>query len=164
LQLEWSNENSSFYSYKHRTNNTGWMMKWGWREGVERSANPNILRECWTFLIRIFLHQMRKQCLEFALPNPGEICKHFAGAYNSYSQTRRPLLSYFSIRKNKQGNHHNGWGSSQKSSALSILFEGGETLAVFWSHWHCCQKTTIFFVNVKKDWNGGGEKKKICVH
>ncbi len=36
-------------------------MKWRWRVGVERSANPNILRECWTFLIRIFLHQFRKQ-------------------------------------------------------------------------------------------------------
>jgi hypothetical protein len=33
----------------------------------------------------IFLHQKRKQCLEFALPKPGEICKHVAGAYNSNS-------------------------------------------------------------------------------
>jgi hypothetical protein len=31
---------------------------------------------------------MRKQRLEFALPNPGEICKHLAGAYNSNSDTR----------------------------------------------------------------------------
>jgi hypothetical protein len=33
----------------------------------------------------IFLHQKRKQCLEFALPKPGEICKRLAGAYNSNS-------------------------------------------------------------------------------
>jgi hypothetical protein len=39
-------------------------------------------------LIYIFLHQKRKQCLEFALPKPGEICKHLAGAYNSNSHTR----------------------------------------------------------------------------
>jgi hypothetical protein len=37
------------------------MMKWRWGEGVERDANPVHLRECWTFLIRIFLHQLRKQ-------------------------------------------------------------------------------------------------------
>ncbi len=51
------------------------------------------------FLIYIFLHQMRKQCLEFALPKPGEICKHLAGAYNSNSHTCRLLLSYFCMRK-----------------------------------------------------------------
>jgi hypothetical protein len=39
-------------------------------------------------LIYIFLHQKRKQCLEFALPKPGEICKHLAGAYNSNSHAR----------------------------------------------------------------------------
>jgi hypothetical protein len=39
------------------------------------------------FLNYIFLHQQRKQCLEFALPRPGEICKHLAGAYNSNSHS-----------------------------------------------------------------------------
>jgi hypothetical protein len=29
-------------------------------------------------LIYNFLHQKRKQCLEFALPKLGEICKHLA--------------------------------------------------------------------------------------
>jgi hypothetical protein len=28
------------------------------------------------------------QCLKFALPKPGEICKHLAGAYNSNSHAR----------------------------------------------------------------------------
>jgi hypothetical protein len=51
------------------------------------------------FLIHTFLHQMRKQCLEFALPNPGEICKHLAGAYNSNSHARRLSISYFCMRK-----------------------------------------------------------------
>jgi hypothetical protein len=36
-------------------------------------------------LIFIFPHQQRRQWLEFALPKPGEICKHLAGAYNSNS-------------------------------------------------------------------------------
>jgi hypothetical protein len=42
---------------------------------------------------------MRKQCLEFALLSPGEICKHLAGAYNSNSHTRGLLLSYFCMRE-----------------------------------------------------------------
>jgi hypothetical protein len=53
-------------------------------------------------------------------------------------QTVTPIgLCYLTfVCENKQGKHYN-WsesfkeGSSQKSSALSILFEGGETLAVF---------------------------------
>jgi hypothetical protein len=36
--------NSSFTWIKHRVNNTVWMMIWWWKEGVERSANPNIER------------------------------------------------------------------------------------------------------------------------
>ncbi len=48
-------------------------MKWWWTEGWNGVQTP-ILRECWMFLIYIFLHQKRKQCLEFALPKPGEIC------------------------------------------------------------------------------------------
>jgi hypothetical protein len=54
---------------------------------VERSANPNIERML-DVLIYIFLHQKRKQCLGFALPKPGEICEHLAGAYNSNSHAR----------------------------------------------------------------------------
>ncbi len=59
--------NNCFHIDEHKINNTGWMMKWWWNRGVERKANP-MLRECWRFLIYIFLHQQRKQCLEFALP------------------------------------------------------------------------------------------------
>jgi len=36
--------NNSFSLINHRISNTGWMMKWWWSEGVERSANPNIER------------------------------------------------------------------------------------------------------------------------
>ncbi len=54
-------------------------MKWRWTRGVERKANP-LLGECWTFLIYTFLHQQKKQCLEFALTKLREICKYLAGA------------------------------------------------------------------------------------
>ncbi len=85
-------------------------------EGSGMRCKPQYLRECWTFLIHIFLHQMRKQCLEFALPNPGEICKHLAGAYNSNSHTRRPLLSYFWMRK--QAGKSIQWRESFKEVCL----------------------------------------------
>ncbi len=42
--LEWSGEITLFTLIKHKINNTGWMMKWWWREGVELSANPSIER------------------------------------------------------------------------------------------------------------------------
>jgi hypothetical protein len=64
--------------------------------GVERSANPNNER----MLIYIFLHQKRKQCLEFALPKTGEICKHLTGAYNSNSHARG--LHYLTFECGKQ--------------------------------------------------------------
>ncbi len=38
-------------------------MKWQWNGGVERKTNL-LLRECWTVLTYIFLHQQWKQCLE----------------------------------------------------------------------------------------------------
>jgi hypothetical protein len=81
-------------------------------------------------LIYIFLHQKRKQCLEFALPKPGEICKHLAGAYNSNIHARG--LHYLTFVRGKQAEKSMQRGESfqgkmsQKSSALSILFEGGE--------------------------------------
>ncbi len=107
MQLEWSSGTALFTPI-----NTGWMMKWRWREEVEQSASPNILRECWTFLIRIFLHQMRKQCLEFGLPNPGEICKHLAGAT---IQTVTPVgLCYLTF----VCNNHCHWRESFKEVHL----------------------------------------------
>ncbi len=142
-------------------------MKWRWREGVERSANPNILRECGMFLIYIFLHQMRKQCLEFALPNPGEIFKHLTGAYNSNSHTRRPLLSYFCMRKQagkslqlQSFNEVRLWKALHYQSS----FQWGETLALFDPTDIVAKKLQPLFVKLKKDWNGAGRKRKICVH
>jgi hypothetical protein len=82
------------------------------------------------FLIYIFLHQKRKQCLEFALPKPGEICKYLAGVTIQTVMSVGCTILLLSA-ETKQGKSIQ-WGKSfkgkmsQKSSALSILFEGGE--------------------------------------
>jgi hypothetical protein len=77
------------------------------KEGVERSANPNFERML-NVLIYIFLRQKRKQCLEFALPKHGEICKHLAGAYNSNSHARG--LHYLTFVRGKQSEKSMQWG------------------------------------------------------
>ncbi len=116
MQLGWNKESSSFHIDEHKINNTGWMMKWRWNRGSERNANP-LLRECWTFLIYIFLHQQRKQCLEFALPKLREICKYFAGACNSNSHDRG--LHYLTfVCKTKQGKSMQ-WGEKCYLSTLN---------------------------------------------
>ncbi len=106
--------NYSFY-IKRRINNTGWMMKWWWWEGVERGANPNIERML-NVLIYIFLHQKRKQCLEFALPKPGEIWNHLAGAYISNSHTRG--LHYLTFVHKKQAEKWMQWVNRFKEKCL----------------------------------------------
>ncbi len=122
--MEWWN--NSFHIDEHKINNTGWMMKWWWNRGVEWKANP-MLRECWTFLIYIFLHQQRTQCLEFALTKLREICKYLAGACNSNSHARG--LHYLTfVCKTKQGKINAMRRvvlrkMFQKCSALSIHFE-----------------------------------------
>ncbi len=130
--------NDSFYTNEHRINNTGWMMKWRWREWNEAQAPI-------TFLIHIFLHQMRKPCLEFVLPNPGEICKHLAGAYNSNSHAHGLFYLNF-VCENKHVNQYNGANLlrrfvSEKLSIIDPLWRRRNPCNL-WSHWHCCQKTT----------------------
>ncbi len=70
---------------------------------MERSANPNIERMLNVFDL-LFLHQKRKQCLEFALPKPGEICKHLADladAYNSNSNSHACGLHFCTFVRGK---------------------------------------------------------------
>ena len=109
-----------FHINEHRINNTGWMMKWRWNGGVERIAKL-LLRECWTFLTYIFLHQQWKQCLEFALAKLREICKYLAGACNSNSHARG--LHYLTfVRKNKAGKSTQ-WGESSQKMYLKEQIE-----------------------------------------
>jgi hypothetical protein len=104
------------------------MLKCRWTRGVERKANP-LLRECWTFFIYIFLHQQRKQCLEFALPKLREIWKYLAGAFNSNSHARGLHILLLSAKRSRE-NHCNEASrlkkNIQKSSALSIQLKWGE--------------------------------------
>ena len=81
------------------------MMKWQWNGGVKRKAKL-FLRECWTYLTYIFLHQQWKQYLEFALAKLREICKYLAGACNSNSHACG--LHYLTfVCKTRQGNQRN---------------------------------------------------------
>ncbi len=112
---------TAFHINEHRINNTGWMMKWWWNEGVERKAKL-LLRECWTFLTYIFLHQQWKLCLEFALAKLREICKYLAGACNSNSHACG--LHYLTfVCKNKAGKSMQWGESSQKmyKKELSVI-------------------------------------------
>ncbi len=119
-----------FTSIKHRINNTGWMMKWWWREGVERNAGPRIER-----MLNIFN-------LHFPAPEEKAVSRICA------SKTRRNLqtfgwclqfkqscpwasLFYFCARKTSREINAVGRIILRKnvseSSALPILFEGGES-------------------------------------
>ncbi len=99
-------------------------MKCRWNGGVEWKANP-LLRECWTFLIYIFLHQQWKQCLEFTLAN-------WEKSANTWLvlaiQTVMPvgytilLLSAKQSRENQCNEASRLKKMYQKSSALSICF------------------------------------------
>jgi hypothetical protein len=109
------------------------------------------------FFIYIFLHQKRKQCLEFALPKPGEICIHLAGAYNSNSNARG--LHYLTFVCGKQAEKSTQLGKSfkgkmsQKSSSSSILIEFPNMPPK--NHNLFCE------IGLKK---GGRRKRKICDH
>ncbi len=158
MQLGWSAENSSFYIDEHRINNTGWMMKWQWNGGVERKANP-LLRECWAFLIYIFLHQHWKQCLEFMLAKLREIRKYLAGACNSNSHARG--LHYLTfVCKTKQGESMQQGESSQEnvSKELSVinLLWMRRSLFANWIHYIAAKKPQPLC----ETWNekGTGEK------
>ncbi len=127
---------------EHRINNTGWMMKWRWNGGVERKAKL-LLRECWTFLTYIFLHQQWKQCLEFALSKLREICKCLAGACNSNSHARG--LHYLTfVCKNKAGKSTQWGESSQKmyQKELSVINSLGMRRSLFanWIHYIASKK------------------------
>ncbi len=117
-------------------------MKWWWNRGVEQKANP-MLRECWSFLMYIFLHKQRKQCLEFALTKLREICKYLAGACNSNSHARG--LHYLTfVCKTKQGKSMQ-WGERLKknvSEELSVIYPlwNEEKSLANWIHYICRQK------------------------
>ncbi len=122
---------------ERKINNTGWMRKWWWEEGWNERQTP-ILRECWTFLIYIFLHQQRKQCLKFALPKLRETCKYLAGACNSNSHAR--------------GLHYLKKNVSEKLRVIYPLWNEEKSLAN-WIRYICRQKTTTSLWNLDRKGN-----------
>ncbi len=154
--MKWSKQ--LFHINEHRINNTGWMMKWRWNGGVERKAK-SLLRECWTFLTHIFLHQQWKQCLEFVLAKQREICKYLAGACNSNSHARG--LHYLTfVCKTRQGNQRNEASRlrvnvSKELSVINALWMR-RSLFENWIHYIAAKKPQPLCEN----WNekGIGEK------
>jgi hypothetical protein len=135
--------------------------------GSGTKCKPQYLRECWTFLIHIFLHQMRKQCLEFAFPNPGEICKHLAGAYHSNRHARRLLLSYFCMRKQA------GKSIQRRESFKEICLRKvqhyrsslkEEKPLQFMIPLTLLPKNHNLFCEGKEELKKGGEKRRVCDH
>ncbi len=137
------------------------MMKWWWNGGVKRIAR--LLRECWTFLIYIFLYQQWKQCLEFALAKLREICKYFAGPCNSNSHAHG--LHYLTfVCKTRQGNQRNEASCLRKcikkSSVLSFAWNAKKSLCKL-NSLHCHQKPQPLCEN--RNEKGIGEKRN-CGH
>ncbi len=130
-------------------------MKWQWNGGVERKTNP-LLRECWMFLIYIFLHQQWKQCLEFALAKLGEICTYLAGACNSNSHARG--LHYLTfVCKTKKGKlmqrGESSWENvSKELSVINSLWNAKKSLCN-WIHYICRQKTRTSLWNLERKGN-----------
>ncbi len=148
-----NNEATLFTLMKHRINNTGWMMKWWWNRGVERKANPHIERR-----LNVF-------DLHFSTPAEKAVSRICASKTRRNSQTFSwclqscpwATLSYFCLR-NKAGKI-NAMGRvvlrkmSQKSSALSILFEMRRSpLKIEFAN-ICRQKTTTSLWNLDRKGN-----------
>jgi hypothetical protein len=77
--------------------------------GVEQCANPNTERMLNIFDLHLSAPE-EKAVSKFALPKPGEICKHLAGDYNSNSHTRG--LHYLTFVCRKQTEKSTQWGQS----------------------------------------------------
>ncbi len=138
------------------------MMKWQWDGGVEREANL-LLRECWTFLICIFLHQQWKQCLEFALAKLGEICTNLAGACNSNSHARG--LHYLTfVCKTRQGNQRNEASRLRKCIKRAQRYQfalNAKKSPCKLNPLHCRHKTTTSLWKLERK---GNRRKRKCGH
>jgi hypothetical protein len=79
------------------------------KEGVGRSANPNIERMLNIFYLHLSTPE-EKAVSRICASKPGEICKHLAGAYNSNSHARG--LHYLTFVRGKQAEKSSQWGES----------------------------------------------------
>ncbi len=138
------------------------MMKWRWNEGVEWKAKL-LLRECWTFLTYIFLHQQWKQCLEFMLAKLREICKYLAGACYSNSHARGLHYLIF-VCKTRQGNQRNEVSRLRKcirrAQHYQFALNAKKSLCIL-NSLHCRQKTTTSLWKLERN---GNWRKRNCGH
>ena len=113
----------------HRINNTGWMMKWWLNRGVERNANPNIERMLNVFDLHLSTPEEKALSSIYASKTRSNL-QTIDGCLQFKQSCPWASLSYFCTRKTSR--EINAMGRvvlrkmSQKSSALSILFEGVE--------------------------------------
>ncbi len=122
-----------------------------------------LLRERWTFLTYIFLHQQWKQCLESALAKLREICKSLAGACNSNSPARG--LHYLTLSaKTRQGKQRNEASCLRKCFKRAQRYHSlGMRRSLFanWIHYIAAKKPQPLYEN----WNEKGTgKKRNCGH
>ncbi len=138
------------------------MMKWWWREGVERSASPNIER-----MLNVFDSHLsapdEKAVSRICACKPRRNLQTFGRCFQfkqSYPKAFALLLLYAKqAEKSIQRANLLRKFVSEKLSIIDPLWRRRNPCNL-WSHWHCCQKTTAYFVKVKKDWKRGGEKKE----
>ncbi len=142
-------------------------MKWQWDRGVERKANL-LLRECWTVLTYIFLHQQWKQCLEFTSAKPREICKYLAGACNSNSHAR--VLHYHTfVCKTRQENQRNEASRLRKcikrAQRYQFALNTKKSLCKL-NSLHCPQKTTssLWKLERKGNWRKRNCGNRLIMH
>ncbi len=156
MQLGWNDEATLFTLMEHRVNNTGWMMKWWWNDGVERSANPDFERMLNVFDLHFSTPAEKALSRICASKSRGNL-QTFGWCLQFKQSCPWATLSYFCLQ-NKAGKI-NAMGRvvlrkmSQKSSALSIPFEMRRSpLQIEFTN-ICRQKTTTFLWNFDRKGN-----------
>ncbi len=114
------------------------------------------VRECWTFLIYIFLHQQRKQCLELRFQNWEKLANIWLVLA---IQTVMPVGYTILLLSAKQSreNQRNGASRFKKnvSEKLSIIYPlwNEEKSLANWIRYICRQKTTTSLRNLDRKGN-----------
>ncbi len=123
--LEWWMNETRFALLKHI--NTGWMIRWEWREGVERNTNPSIWEYAERFYSISFCTSWERSYLEFCFQTQ----EKFAGIWLVLAlKTFTPLGSNALLLHVKSSRRTFAIGINlerktcfQKGSTSSILFE-----------------------------------------
>jgi hypothetical protein len=129
------NDVTLFILIKHGINNTGWMMKWWWNNGVEQSANPSIERMLNVFdlhlstpeekaVSRICASKTRRNlqtfgwCLQFKLSCPWAALSYFC-LWKQSRENQYKGVSRFKEKCLRKAQHYQS--SSKEEKALCKL-------------------------------------------